>query len=81
MSYASNSNSENNTHFPWEGDMLVKNTLVFFGSMFNLTHLSILFIAIRYASSVESSTISFTSSSKDPSLKILRTNQILFSTS
>lgn len=48
--------------------MLVKNTLVFLGSMFFLTHLNMLFIPILYASSVDSSTMSFTSSSKDPCL-------------
>ena len=49
--------------------MLVKKTLVFLGSIFFRTHLNILFIAMRYASSVDISTISFTSSSKDPNLK------------
>ena len=58
-----------NAYFAWEGDMLVKKTLVFLGSIFFRTHLNILFIAMRYASSVDISTISFTSSSKDPSLK------------
>lgn len=57
------------THLSWEGDMLVKKTLVFFESIFFLIHVTKLFIAILYASSVDTSTICFTSSSKDPCLR------------
>lgn len=56
------------TYLACVGDMLVKKTRVFLGSMFNFAHLNILFIAIRYASSVDNSTISFSSSSNDPFL-------------
>lgn len=53
------------THFICSGDMLVKNTLVLFLSMFFLTHFNMLFIATRYASSVVSSSMSCFSSSND----------------
>lgn len=46
--------------------MPVKKTLVFLGSMFFLIHPNILFNPIRYASSDDTSTISFFSSLKDP---------------
>ena len=58
------------TNLACVGDMLVKKTLVFLRSILFFTHLNMLFIPILYASSVETSVITFSSSSNDPCLYI-----------
>lgn len=65
------------SYFAWVGDMLAKKTRVFLGSILSLTHLSMLFSAIRYESSVESSMIFFSSSSKDPTLKHVKSDLVI----